>query len=61
MSQHPEAKERKHFCPYCEENLLMVELPYCHPCGVTLRYCLRCQLAVPKDAEACPQCDGGLD
>ena len=61
MSQQPEAKEKKRFCPYCEEQILTAGLPYCQPCGVTLRYCVRCQIAVEREAEVCPQCRGELE
>ena len=63
MKRSEEAKEKKgkRVCPYCEEEILMAGLPYCQPCGVTLRYCSRCQIAVVREAEACPQCGGELE
>ena len=57
-SEEPKEKERKCFCPYCEEELVISGLPYCQPCGVTLRYCIKCQIVVEREAEVCPQCGG---
>jgi hypothetical protein len=63
MKESKESKEmvRKCFCPYCDEEIILAELPYCQPCGVTLRYCRHCQIAVPREAEVCPQCGGKLE
>jgi hypothetical protein len=60
-SEEPKEKERKCVCPYCEEEILMAGFPYCQPCGVTLRYCSRCRIAVVREAEVCPQCGGELE
>jgi len=57
-SEEPKEKERKRFCPYCEGELLTAGFSYCQPCGVTLHYCVRCELAVVKEATVCPQCGG---
>jgi len=61
MSEEPREKERKCLCPYCEEELVIAGLPYCQPCGVTLRYCIKCQIAVTREAKVCPQCGGELE
>ena len=47
-------------CPYCEGELSAAAVPYCRHCKVTLRYCEQCQIAVVRDAKACPQCGGQL-
>ena len=52
---------RKCSCPYCDEELIASVVPHCQPCGVTLRYCVKCQIAVPREAEVCPQCGGELE
>ncbi len=59
-SEEQKSKEGRCFCPYCEEELVIFALPYCQPCGVTLRYCIRCQIAVVREATVCPQCGGEL-
>jgi RNA polymerase subunit RPABC4/transcription elongation factor Spt4 len=61
MGEQPEAKEKKRSCPYCEEQILTTGFPYCQPCGVALRHCVRCQTSVERDAEVCPQCGGELE
>ena len=60
-SEEPKEKDRRRICPYCEEEIVMAEFPYCKPCGVTLRYCVNCQTVVVRDAEVCPQCGGKLE
>jgi hypothetical protein len=59
--KEPKAVERKCRCPYCDEEIIIAKLPYCQPCGVTLRYCSVCQVAVPRDAEVCLHCGGKLE
>jgi len=61
MKRSEKPKERRCICPYCEEEVAISILPYCQPCGVTLRYCARCQIAVVREAEVCPQCGGELE
>jgi hypothetical protein len=63
MKKREESKEKqvKCACPYCEEELVITAMPYCQPCGVTLRYCIKCRIAVVREAEVCPQCGGKLE
>ncbi|NQT31729.1 MAG: zinc ribbon domain-containing protein [Deltaproteobacteria bacterium] len=63
MKESKESKsvEKRCSCPYCDEEITLSVLPYCKPCGVTLRYCPSCQIAVPREAETCPQCGGKLE
>ncbi len=63
MKESKESKsvEKRCFCPYCEEEIALTVLPYCQPCGVILRYCSNCQIAVPREAKVCPQCGGKLE
>jgi hypothetical protein len=49
------------FCPYCEEAIKLEAAPFCQPCQVVLRYCLKCNIAVEKEAAVCPQCGQTLD
>ena len=60
-SEGSDEKGRRRFCPYCEEELAVPPPPYCQPCGMTLRYCTKCQVAVVRAAAVCPQCGGELD
>ena len=59
--EEPEEKQKRCFCPYCEEEIITSALPYCQPCGITLRYCPNCQIAVVREAGVCPQCGGKLE
>ncbi len=61
MKKSKEPKVRRCLCPYCEEEVTTSVLPYCQPCGIALRYCAKCQIAVVKEAEVCPQCGGKLE
>ncbi len=63
MKRSEETKKEKGrcLCPYCEEEISTAGFPYCQPCGVTLHYCIRCQIAVAREAKVCPQCGGKLE
>ena len=60
-SEQPKSDEMRCICPYCEEEILTAGFPYCQRCGVTLRYCARCQIAVVREATVCPHCGGELE
>jgi hypothetical protein len=47
-------------CPYCEEELMLAELPFCKSCSVLLRYCKTCKIVVEKGVENCPRCGAPL-
>ncbi|MBE0415751.1 MAG: hypothetical protein IBX36_04325 [Dehalococcoidia bacterium] len=61
MKGREEPTKSRCFCPYCQEELLFERLPYCQPCRVVLRYCLRCQIVVERKAKVCPQCHEPLE
>jgi len=56
MKRSEETKGMKCRCPYCDEVIILNPLPYCQPCQVELRYCLKCNIAVERKAKVCPQC-----
>ncbi len=60
-SEEPKEKKSTRTCPYCEGEILESGFPYCKPCGVTLRYCTRCEIMVVREATVCPQCGGELE
>ena len=60
-SEKTRGKEKGCFCPYCEEEIVIAEFPFCQPCGVSLRYCIKCQMAVAREATVCPECGGELE
>jgi hypothetical protein len=57
----PKEKEGMCFCPYCDEELLASPAPYCQPCQVELRHCLKCNIVVERTAKVCPQCGQTLE
>ena len=61
MSEELKKREQRPTCPYCEQEIITAKLPYCKPCDVSLHYCARCQIAVAREATACPKCGGELE
>ncbi len=53
-------KAAKCACPFCEQEMEAAALPFCQPCSVTIRYCVKCEAPAPKNAKACPKCGGDL-
>ena len=50
-------EKKKHlFCPYCDEELMAADFPYCQACGLTIFYCPRCRKPVPRENRVCPYC-----
>jgi predicted RNA-binding Zn-ribbon protein involved in translation (DUF1610 family) len=49
------AKKALH-CPYCDEEIMKAEFPYCQSCGVTIFYCPKCRKTVARDKRICPHC-----
>ena len=57
MKNEKKAKEERCKCPYCEEEVILANFPFCQPCGVVFRYCLKCQITVlDREATNCPKC-----
>lgn len=61
MSEKSEVERKKCLCVYCHEEMVEEHSPFCKPCSVTLLYCKKCEVAVPRDSQACPHCGGVLD
>lgn len=53
-------EEAKCLCPFCEEEIVVQDYPFCKRCQVSLLYCASCEIAVPRNSERCPQCGGEL-
>ncbi len=56
MKESERRKGTATYCPYCDEEIVTSSFPYCQPCQVELRYCLRCNIVVERKARLCPQC-----
>jgi predicted amidophosphoribosyltransferase len=55
----PAAKKELH-CPFCDEEIRQLNLPWCQACGVTIAYCSKCGQPIGKDKNACPHCGAEL-
>lgn len=55
------AQAKKCVCPYCDVEIIQMKLPYCKDCGVVLRYCASCHVAVGPGVEVCPECGGKIE
>ena len=53
-------KEKHLFCPYCDEEIMKSDLPYCKACGVTIFYCPECRKPLLRDNKVCPHCGAGI-
>ena len=43
-------------CPYCEAEIVDLELPFCQICRVEIIRCADCLTVIPKGKETCPSC-----
>ena len=44
------------FCPYCDDEVMEVDSPYCQACRVTIFYCPGCRKSIERDNKVCPYC-----
>ena len=52
----PKEKTKQCFCPYCDEEVRVVDSHYCQACGVTIFYCPKCRKPLPRENRVCPHC-----
>jgi predicted amidophosphoribosyltransferase len=50
------ATKKEHHCPFCDEEIKQLNLPWCQACGVTIAYCSKCGQPLGKDKSVCPHC-----
>ena len=43
-------------CPYCDEEIIRADSPYCQACGITIFYCPQCRKPLPRDSKICSHC-----
>lgn len=56
-----ERRERRQlYCPYCDEEIMKADLPYCQACGLTIFYCPQCRKSLPRENEVCPHCGADI-
>ena len=52
-----EKGKRKHiFCPYCDQEIMEADFPYCQACQITIFYCPECRKPLPRENRVCPHC-----
>jgi len=56
MTEPKEKKQERPFCPYCDEEILSADSPFCQPCRVTLFCCPGCGRLVARGIRLCPYC-----
>ena len=49
-------KEKRHFCPYCDEEIVKAAFPFCQDCGVATFHCPSCRKPVARENKVCPHC-----
>ncbi len=52
----PKDKEEHPCCPYCDQEIMAADSPYCQACRVALFYCPQCRQPVSRDDKLCPHC-----
>ena len=56
-----ERRERRQlYCPYCDEEIMKADLPYCQACGLTIFYCPQCRKSLPRENQVCPHCGADI-
>ena len=50
------ADKKRLYCPYCDDEIMAGDLPYCTACEVTVFYCPKCRKPLPRDNRTCPHC-----
>ena len=56
MKAENKSGKKHHFCPYCDEEIMAADFPFCRACEITVFYCPACREPLPRDSEVCPLC-----
>ena len=54
-------KKEKCKCPFCDAEIMEMNLPFCQVCHVTILYCSDCEKPLPKNSKICPSCGAKVD
>jgi hypothetical protein len=60
VKRKPEVKAEAAWCPYCEDELVNSQLPYCQPCKVETFNCPSCGKPAPRLKKVCPECGSSM-
>ena len=58
MTEQGEQKQLS--CPYCDEEIISADLPYCQACRITIFYCPKCRKLLSRDNRICPNCGADI-
>ncbi len=53
-------EKKRLFCPYCDEEIMKADAPYCQACGITIFYCPKCRKPLSRDNKVCPNCGADI-
>jgi hypothetical protein len=56
MGAQDKAQKKQCCCPYCDEEIMALDLPYCQVCKGEIHYCPQCRRPLPRETEVCPHC-----
>jgi hypothetical protein len=56
MEAREKATKQKLYCPYCDEEIMAADLPYCQVCKIEVFYCPECGKPLPREKRVCPHC-----
>ena len=55
------AKEQRCVCPYCDEEIILSDAPWCQACKIVFQRCDICGITIlEKDLTTCPECGAPL-
>jgi predicted amidophosphoribosyltransferase len=60
MTEKSKTGKEVRTCPFCDEDIAEAAFPYCEACSLTVLYCPKCGLAVPRNREKCPHCGADM-
>ena len=56
MATKDETREKRHSCPYCDEETIKAAFPFCQTCSVITFRCPECRKPVARENRVCPHC-----
>jgi predicted RNA-binding Zn-ribbon protein involved in translation (DUF1610 family) len=60
MKAKRQEKAGKMWCPYCDEEIMNSQLPYCQACKLEVFRCPSCGKVISRDNKTCPGCGSDI-
>ncbi|MFC1873717.1 hypothetical protein ACFLYX_00255 [Chloroflexota bacterium] len=60
MTEQKAEKEVRH-CPYCDEEVMSADLPWCQACHVKAFHCHACKKPISREEKVCPDCGAEIE